>query len=365
MNDAMELAQRACKTMMRRYAPRDLPPKGHFHYHQGVFLSGMLNVWQLDGDPAYLDYAKGWLDAVLTPDGVPRDFVPGDLDDLQPGILLFPVWQATKDPRYRRAIDAVYAQYSRIPRCACGGYWHKHDLPGQMWLDGLYMGGPFLAQYAALTGRTDLLLQVVEQVLLMKKNTEDPAAGLWKHAWDESRQAPWADPETGRSPEFWGRSLGWVPVALLDDLDAMPEDFTRRTQLVPVLQELLRGICRYQGPDGRWYQVINKVDAPENWPENSCTCLFAAALYKAVRKGYLEREYQQTADRGYAGVVNSLTECNGDLCLGNICIGTGVGDYRFYCERPVHTNDLHGMGAFLLMCTEKERLRRAEAGSSC
>ena len=41
--------------------------------------------------------------------------------------------------------DAVYAQYAHIPRCACGGYCHKPDLPGQMWLDGLYMGGPFLA----------------------------------------------------------------------------------------------------------------------------------------------------------------------------------------------------------------------------
>lgn len=37
-------AQSACDTMMRRYAAADLPPKGHFHYHQGVFLSGVFSA---------------------------------------------------------------------------------------------------------------------------------------------------------------------------------------------------------------------------------------------------------------------------------------------------------------------------------
>ena len=359
MNDAMALARWACETMMGRFAPQDLPPKGHFHYHQGVFLWGMLQVWQLDGNKELLDYARGWLDAVLGPDVTPRDFVPGELDDIQPGNLLFPVWEATGDPRYRRAMDAVYAQYARIPRCACGGYCHKPDLPGQMWLDGLYMGGPFLARYAALTGQPVLWQQVAEQIFLMARNTRDDATGLWRHAWDETLRAPWADPGTGCSPEFWGRSLGWVPLALLDDLDAMPAGFAPREQILALLQSLLHSLCRYQGEDGRWYQVVDKAGATGNWPENSCTCLFAAALYKAVRLGYLPSSLLPTAGRGYDGVVRSLTEQNGELCLSQVCIGTGVGDYRYYCGRPVSTNDLHGMGAFLLMCTERERLRRA------
>ena len=75
-----------------------------------------------------------------------------------------------------------------------------------------------------------------------------------------------------------------------------------------------------------------------------------------MRLGYLPSSLLPTAGRGYDGVVRSLTEQNGELCLGQVCIGTGVGDYRYYCGRPVSTNDLHGMGAFLLMCTERERL---------
>lgn len=150
-----------------------------------------------------------------------------------------------------------------------------------------------------------------------------------------------------------------MPLALLDDLDAMPAGFAPREQILALLQSLLHSLCRYQGEDGRWYQVVDKAGAAGNWPENSCTCLFAAALYKAVRLGYLPPSLLPAAGRGYDGVVRSLTGQDGEFCLGQVCIGTGVGDYRYYCGRPVSTNDLHGMGAFLLMCTERERLHRA------
>ena len=46
---AIAYARAACDTLMRTYAARDLPPMGHFHYHQGVFLSGMLETWKLCG----------------------------------------------------------------------------------------------------------------------------------------------------------------------------------------------------------------------------------------------------------------------------------------------------------------------------
>ena len=59
----------------------------------------------------------------------------------------------------------------------------------------------------------------------------------------------------------------------------------------------------------------------------------------------------ENAKKGYEGVIKSLTFEGEDLLVSNICIGTGVGDYTHYCNRPTSTNDLHGMGAFLLMCT--------------
>lgn len=57
-------ARAACDTMMHKFAAADLPPKGHFYYHQGVFLSGVLKTWQLTGEQKYLDYAASWVHAV-------------------------------------------------------------------------------------------------------------------------------------------------------------------------------------------------------------------------------------------------------------------------------------------------------------
>ena len=76
-----------------------------------------------------------------------------------------------------------------------------------MWLDGLYMAGPFSVEYGATFGRRDLIESAVFQAKMMREKTRDARTGLWYHAWDATRRQPWADPATGRSPEFWGRSM--------------------------------------------------------------------------------------------------------------------------------------------------------------
>ncbi len=353
-------ARAACDTMMRRFAAPDLPPKGHFHYHQGVFLSGMLRTWALCGEERYLAYAADWVRSVFSGDGrAILEYDHADLDDIQPGILLYTLWDATGDGFYRTALDTVAAQLADIPRCRCGGWYHKVRLTGQMWLDGLYMAGPFAAGYARRFGRPALLDDVVHEILEMCAHTRDAATGLWYHAWDETRAAPWADPATGLSPEFWGRAIGWVPVAIQDVLAQMPAGDARRAALEDAVRELLAAVCRCQSPDGRWYQVLNKPNAPGNWLENSCSCLFAAGLARAVRTGLLPGAYLQNARRAFAGVTASLGWQGEDVQIGNVCIGTGVGDYAHYIARPVSVNDLHGVGAFLLMCTELAAAERA------
>lgn len=352
----LDWARAACGTMMRRYAPEALPPVGHFHYHQGVFLSGMLKTWQLCGEDRYRAYAEAWVRSVFSADGGRiLLYDHADLDDIQPGILLFPLLDAGGDAFFRTALDTAAAQIEDIPRCACGGLYHKVRLTGQMWLDGIYMAGPFMAEYGRRFGRPDFQALAVREIRLMRSHTRDAASGLWYHAWDETRSAKWADPETGLSPEFWGRSIGWVPVGILDVAAQLPPG-AERGELNDIARDLLTHVCRFQSGDGRWYQVVNKPDVPGNWRENSCSCLFAAALARAVRAGLLGPEYAEKARRAFDGVTRSLGWQGEDVQIGQVCIGTGVGDYAHYCARPVSVNDLHGVGAFLLMCTELAQL---------
>lgn len=351
MSNYLEFAEHAVRTMMRRYTAADLPPKGHFHYHQGVFLSGVYKTYLLNHREEYFDYVREWIDSVFDSEGRILDYSHADLDDIQPGILLFSLLDKTGDKKYEKCISSVVKEVEDIPKCECGGFYHKVHAKGQMWLDGLYMACPFITEYARRTSDKDLMGLVCKEIYLMRENTEDSSTGLWYHAWDETRTASWCDKKTGLSPEFWGRSIGWVPVALLDVLDSLPNDYLDRKFIENTYVKLITSVMKFQSDDGRWYQVVNKGKAPGNWLENSCSCLFANAIARGVKIGLLPKEHLEAARKAFKGVTASLQTDGDDLLIGNVCIGTGVGDYEHYINRPCSVNDLHGVGAFLLMCT--------------
>lgn len=353
--DALGYAESAVKTMMRKYRAEELPPQGRFHYHQGVFLSGVYSIYQLCKDETYYRYMKDWVDAMLDSDGNIINHSACSLDDVQPGNLIFPVYEKTGEQKYKKALDDLMEIIKHYPKNKEGGFWHKDCCPNEMWLDGLYMGGPFVCRYSDMFKKPEYMDISIEQALLMREKTEDKNTGLWYHAYDCERVAPWADKETGLAPEFWGRSIGWVPVAVLDELDCIPKSHPKYGQMQAIVRDLLTALCKFQSEDGRWYQVVNKGGMEGNWLENSCSCLYAAAIYKAVRTGILDKSFLEYADKGYNGVIKSITFDGDDIQIGNVCIGTGVGTYEFYCQRPTCVNDLHGVGAFLLMCGEAAR----------
>jgi unsaturated rhamnogalacturonyl hydrolase len=176
--------------------------------------------------------------------------------------------------------------------------------------------------------------------------------GLLYHAWDDSREAGWADKETGLSPEFWGRAIGWYAAAVMDILDYIPHEHKRRREFSHAAYEILSALVRFQDYEtGLWFQVVNKGDHKDNWFETSCSCLYTYAIAKALKKGTLPKFYSTNLHKGYQGIIKSLKFEGENLIVPNICVGTGVGDLQFYFDRPTVENDLHGMGAFLLMCT--------------
>lgn len=80
-----------------------------------------------------------------------------------------------------------------------------------MWLDGLYMGEPYYAEYTATfdADNTQAYADIVNQFLLVAKRTYDKETGLYRHAWDEIKALPWSD-KSGRAPHVWG--LLWAGI---------------------------------------------------------------------------------------------------------------------------------------------------------
>lgn len=347
-------AEQACNALIGKFAPEVLPPVDRWHYHQGVFLLGMERCWKENRKNEYYEYLKAYVDSQILPDGSIRHYNAEELDDIQPGILLFNLYEKTGDERYKKALYTLVPLLRSWKKNAEGGFWHKTRYPNQMWLDGLFMGGPIAVEFGQVFNEPEYFDIVTYQALLMAKHTLDEKTGLLRHGWDESRQVVWADPETGKAPEVWGRAVGWFTVALLDIFDHLPENHKNKAQLEQILKDLLAAVLRFQDEEsGLWYQVLDKGSLPDNWLETSCSCLFVYSLAKAVRMGYLEKSHLQYAWKGYRGIIDRLGyDEKGGVIIGDICIGTGIGDYAHYIARPRSENDLHGAGAFILMCVE-------------
>ena len=350
---ALDYARQGSRTLMRKFTVEQLPPAPRFHYHQGVYLSGVQRTYLLSDDKDLGDYVKAWIDYYVDDEGKLLHTTMNQFDDMQPAILMFDLYKKTGDERYRKAMDSLVPVIDQWPKNARGGFWHKYDRENQMWLDTLYMIGPFSAMYAKSFGHEYLYESIYQNMNLMRRNITDPKTGLLFHAWDDSKLAPWADPITGTSSQFWGRAIGWYAVSILDILEYMPEDHPRRQEFIDAERDIVNALLRFQDDEtGLWYQVVDRGDDEKNWHETSCSSLFTYAIAKSVKMGILDRAYFKYAKKGYEAVINTLDFEGDDLILSNVCIGTGVGDYQFYLDRPTVQNDLHGMGAFLLMCTE-------------
>ena len=354
---AIDYAMGLCETMMKKYEARELPPVGHFHYHQGVFLSGVQATYKVTGEKKYFDYAKAWVDAMLGDDGIPKDMLTTEPDDLQPGVLLFQLYDETGDEKYKKLLDKLVSWMMELKTNPLGGTWHKDHLKDQMWMDSMYMLGVLTSQYAQRFGNETHRKFVHRQMELMREYARDERTGLYYHGWDYSKKAEWADPVTGCSPNFWGRAIGWFAVAMFEIAKTLEKGTEEYRDYVDTGLDLIKSLLKYRDEKtGMWYQVVDKGDKEGNWLETSCSCLFLYAIGLATELGELDREeIRPIAEHSFRGITDSLTQGDdGYIGVGGVCIGTGIreGTYKYYIARPTVENDLHGAGAFLLMCAK-------------
>ncbi len=338
----------------------------HWDYQWAVLLRGIEHVARSGNNPRYLEYVQRNMNRFVGTDGAISTYAMADynLDFVNPGKLLFPLYRATHDERYRRAADLLRGQLRRQPRTASLGFWHKAIYPEQMWLDGIYMACPFYAEYATTFGDTDALADVIHQITLIFEHTRDQRSGLLYHGWDESRAQPWADPRTGCSRSFWARAIGWYAMALADVLELLPMGRGRDT-VAEIFAKTMAPIVEIRDPGSAlWYQVLDQGSRPGNYLESSASCMFTYALAKGARHGHLPAEDRRIAQRSFEAIIERFvrTTPEGDIKLSGTCRGAGLGitpdrngSFEYYVREPVVTNDHKGLGAFLLASVELER----------
>jgi unsaturated rhamnogalacturonyl hydrolase len=360
-------AVRMVESVLAR-APWTLTEK--WEYDSGLVLMAIERFGRARKDPAALAYVKRTVDGLIDEAGNIKGYRLDDynIDNINPGKVVFRLLataQGADKDRYRRAIELLRSQMKTHPRIADGAFWHKKIYPQQMWLDGVYMASPFLAEYAATFGEPALFDDVARQILLAEEHMRDERTGLLYHGWDAQKAQRWADPRTGRSSQFWGRAMGWYAMAIVDVLEWLPETHAQRKAVLGVLERLAAGIARAQDAStGVWWQVLDQPGRDGNYLEASASSMFVYALSKAVHRGWLDRKaYGKVASRGHHGLLKQFVEVGpqGRRELKSICKVAGLGgtpyrdgSYGYYTSTEVVNDDPKGVGAFLLAAIENE-----------
>ena len=315
-------SERMARSEMKRFPEPwmiEKASKPRWGYTHGLVVKSMLEEWKHTGDSTYYDYAKIYADSLIDNDGHIRTmkYLSFNIDNVNAGKILFDFYAQTGDERYKIAMDTLRKQMREQPRTSEGGFWHKLRYPHQMWLDGIFMASPYLAQYGATFGEPILQDEAGKQILLIARKTYETE---------------------------------------------------RRDSVLQILQDLAQTMVKYQDPQsGTWYQVTDQGARKGNYLESSATALFIYTLAKAINEGYIGNEYITPVQKAFDGMIREFTrlEEDGTYTLTHCCAVAGLGgnsgkyrdgSFEYYIGEPVIENDPKSVGAFILAAIEYERM---------
>ena len=365
----------------------DFAKKPKWSYVMGIELESMLDTYLKYGGEDIKKYCQQYTDTMINAKGEIRGYRLEDynLDQIRTGHFVARMYQLYPEAKNLKALQTLMKQLQKQPRTNEGVYWHKAIYAYQVWLDGIFMGLPYYTLTAHMLLKDKKAQKIyddaVDQIKKTYERTLDSKTGLNRHAWDETREMFWADKQTGLSQHCWGRAQGWYTMALIELLDALPEDYGRRDEVIDLLKKDLDAVIKWQDKkSGVWYQVMDTPNGPGNYLEATCSSMFTYALLKAYRKGYVGAKYRDAGIKAYRGIINKFVKVNPDktISLTQCCavagLGPGMSDavkkaapkvrenkkrdgsYNYYLSEPVRENDAKGIGPFIWASLEMEAL---------
>lgn len=349
-----------------------------WNYTTGLELKSFLDAAKRYDMPEVVSYVRAWADTMATPKGVVYKYSKSNynVDHICPARIYFDLHDmyGDRDKRYRRVTRMIREQIDDQPRTSSGEFWHKQVYPYQVWLDGFYMALPFYAEYtmryAPREQKDSLFADIVHQFVAGAENTLDPATGLFRHAWDESRSMFWCDPETGLSEHAWGRANGWFAAALVEVLDYLPKNHPGRKELIGQLNFFLEVLPKWADKEtGMWYQVLDCPDREGNYQEATCSIMFIYAFLKGLRMGYIDDSHKDYILGLYPKFIERFIRENedGTISMTDCCSVGGLGgkqmrkgDFDYYISEPVIENDCKGVGPFIWASLEWEAMHNID-----
>ena len=342
--------------------------KAKWNYIDGCMIKAVLDLYEITSDKKYLDFADEFISWYINGDGsiATYDKSEYNLDNINEGKVLFPLYDMTRRKKYKKAADIIYQQIKEQPRTHEGSFWHKKIYPNQVWLDGLYMAQPFYMEWEKRYNGFGHIDDVCGQFETVRRRMRDEKTGLYYHAYDASKKMFWCDRKTGLSPNFWLRALSWFAMALVDTAEIIPDNYkNKRDSLLLMLGDLFDSLMPFRDSYGMWYQLPAKPELEGNYAETSGSAILAYSMMKAARLGFVDGKFSSEGLKTFRGITERrLKDKNGVMSLGGICLVAGLGgkDMRegsdeYYLSEPVVEDDAKGVAPFLMAYTEIMRMK--------
>lgn len=349
-----------------------------WNYTTGLELKSFMDATKRYDLPEVVSYVKAWADTMATENGEVYSYKKSNynVDHICPARIYFDLHDmyGSQDKSYRRVLRKIREQIDSQPRTKSGEFWHKKIYPHQVWLDGFYMALPFYAEYTARYAseeqKDSLFTDIVHQFVAGAENTYDPATGLFRHAWDESKSMFWCDPETGLSAHAWGRATGWYAIALVEVLDYLPKTHPGYRTLIEQLNYFLEVLPKWADKQtGMWYQVLDCPQREGNYQESTCSIMFTYAFLKGLRRGYIDDSHAEYIMGLYPKFIDRFIKENpdGTISMTDCCAVGGLGgaqmrkgDFDYYLSEPIIDNDCKGVGPFIWASLEWEAMHNID-----
>ncbi|SEV86343.1 glycoside hydrolase family 88/105 protein [[Clostridium] fimetarium] len=342
-----------------------------WNYEDGCVLKSAIMMYEVTAEEYYKKFILDYLKKYINEDGSINFYNNMDynIDNVSTGTVLFFAYEETGDEKYRTAIENIMDQLRKQPRTEAGNFWHKMIYPNQVWLDGLYMGQVFYMQYETKFGGKEHYNDIISQFKNVRKYIFNEEKGLYYHAYDSLKEQPWANKETGVSPNHWLRAIGWYLLAIIDTMSVMEQPiYEYYRELQSLFKEAIAGVLQYQDKEtGLFYQIVDKADAEGNYLETSGSVKIAYAILKACRmKVLLSEKYEDNAFHILNSLIDTrLEEVDKKLQLGGICGVAGLGGkekrdgtLKYYFNEPVIYDDHKGVGPFIMAYSESLRIKK-------
>lgn len=338
--------------------------KGAFRlasYEWGVIYSAMLRAGETTGDKAFSEYtirrhsflaeqAPHWTQVLKEGGKVDAQMTqvvnPKVLDDA--GAVCVSMIRdqfAHPELNLRPLIDnymnlILYNEH----RLADGTLARNRPQENSVWLDDMFMGVPAIAWYGKLTGETKYFDEAIRQIMLFKEKMWVPEKKLFRHGWVEAMD---------EHPAFhWGRANGWAILTMCEVLDAVPENYPGRDDVLALLKQHAAGLLALQSSEGFWHQLLDRSDS---YLETSATAIYAYCFAHGINQGWLNAlTYSASACLAWNAVSTMIDE---EGKVNGTCVGTGMAfDPAFYYYRPVNPYAAHGYGPVVFAGAELIKL---------